>query len=393
MTSLAKRAPRTNLAFTHIDDHQLGRYFYAVTLGAWLWPDDLEIRETRVLTAFCVLARSGDHGWIGSKATAGAMAAFVHRITGERCGRSTYLAAVAGLVHKGYLLRSVYGGGKPRLVHAATDPGDEDVWRPGPRTVLTLTPKALAVWARCPTLSPRFSPVQKLTGNELTLVLPRETRENPARVPVVVEPIPAHEETEAVSPAGTVESRSHSLAVEASADVAADTLQPSRALGGHRGRKRKARASQHIATPPATRTGTARKLLAVLVFCAASRGRAGKAAVARAALELADPRLAARSAVAWDYWIAEWPKLSQAEQRHVCRADILPALATSPPMIVLPSPPATPSSSPSSPARSPTSSAHTHHQPTPDEITDAMRAAAAAGNPFAIRWLAQNKSS
>lgn len=384
--TLAKRIARKNLAFVHADDQHLGRFFYGVTLTAFgSVPADLSLAEVTLLTAWAVLSRAGELGFIGTKASAGAVCAFVGRVVPRaRMGRSTYFNTLAGLVAKGYAVRSTYGGGRPRLVYEARNPDECDVWKRDQRTVVTFTERALALWS-CPTLAPVSIPVQKLVTDKFPRVLDKN-QETPARARVDVGESSALQGAVKVSPVATLEIvRSPALA---QAERPKGQARKARARGtGGGGPSR-----------PSTRAAMVRAILACVVFCTAKKGRVGKAACARAALELADPRLWATSAVAWDHWFAAWGRMTQAEQRRAVRAEIIPVLVDcSPPPVVLADivPPLVRGCVPPL-VSMPCGSADPAVEPPPRasstaaDLVATMTAAAAAGNAFAVRWLADH---
>lgn len=361
-----------------------------MTLGAWCPPAGLSHRLERLLAAFGALIRSGEYGFRGIRAPMWAIVRFVGQVTRGAASESTLRRQLREAVAGGWVTVGHYGGGEPRELHnAAGDPYwvrdqvpvitfEPQLWR------LFQRPAGAAVVAVAPTSDygcqnggvtiPDIKPAirqafQRAPGRDRSVV---EQLEQLEAVPVAVS-APG-----ALDCGGPVPSAGPSLEPPA-------TRSPS-----PRGRKSKPRAmpSEVLAARPYVRRQAARALLEVLARVAEKHGRAGRAAVARAALELADPCATASSLVNWDYWLARWGDMSGAERRRVLRSEVLPGLlARSGPVLVGLPAPAVAVSEPGAALLSSRLEQGQGEGAGAGGLDLAMVEAARAGSTFARRWL------
>jgi hypothetical protein len=139
-------------------------------------------------------------------------------------------------------------------------------------------------------------------------------------------------------------------------------------------------------TKPTPRRRVVDSILAVLAKLLAEKAT-GRRALARAALEIADPKAAPRSPIAWDYWIKRWPEFAQAERFAFARAELVPLLLALDNVFKLAD--ATPGGGAFKQAApfKQVAPAPEPAPPGPVDIVDTMREAAKQGNGFARAWL------
>lgn len=295
---------RPFLAVEHAPQTVLESFSYVVDLGAWGVPRDLSWRALRLLTAFGVLVRAGEFGYLGTAVPMEALAAFVGRVvhTGAH-SLPTVRRALGELVQAGYVRISYYGGGRPR---AFPDRAGGVYWRKDQTTVCTFTAKLVEVFKK-PTRAPVSIRVSKCKGDDLPK-LPQDGESSSALV------IETPRETSSAGAAGAFASLSSAVSLASLPTFDGDRLE---------GEKSKGRARIHGAKP-FKRPDRARLVLAAIVLACEHKGRAGRAVAARASLELSDP--CAAPSVPWDYWLAQWGNLTPSERRSVVRREMLPGL-------------------------------------------------------------------
>jgi len=295
---------RPFLAVEHAPQTVLESFSYVVDLGAWGVPRDLSWRALRLLSAFGVLVRAGEFGYLGTAVPMEALAAFVGRVvhTGAH-SLPTVRRALGELRAAGYVRISYYGGGRPR---AFADSAGGVYWRKDQTTVVTFTPKLVSVFKK-PTPAPVSIRVSKCKRDDLPKV-PQDGETSSARDVGTCSGSPA------VAAAGSFASLSSAVSLALLPTLDGDCIE---------GETSKGRARIHGAKP-FKRADRARLVLAAIVLACEHKGRAGRAVAARASLELSDPCAAA--SVPWDYWLAQWGNLTPTERRSVVRREMLPGL-------------------------------------------------------------------
>jgi len=352
----------------HLTQENVFRIHWASSLSAFKRPD-LSHRANRVLAYFRALYVLRN-GYLGTCLDFAVLAVAVAKATGEKCGRSTAFAAVKELVGAGFLLRTVTRMGKARQY-------GPDSWAHDPRTQLTLTEKARALFE-----GPALPAVMAATGTDPNPVqiLDGKERLSPSGSPSGP---PTVKSKPAPGPAPVVAS---------SFSVVPDEVSPSGTLHGGRyegeGEQFPRQPCKH--SKPTTRRKTVDSILATLAKVLAAKA-AGRRALARAALELADHKAQPRSPIAWDYWVRRWPEFSWPERYHFARLEIAPLLLELDNVFKLadatpgggafkrpgPAPAPAPAPAPREPAP----------PPPPTELATVMREAAQGGNRFALAWL------
>jgi hypothetical protein len=405
MPNLARIQKRSNLSTTHATETGLERFFYNISLSAWGVPAGLAVKAISLLTAFSVLNRGGEVGYVGTRCTLAALAAFVVRVVpNARMSVSTLQRAVKELVEAGYLTVAHYGGGEARQCFNKRT--TDFYWIRDQRVVLTLTDRALSLWSRGP-VSHMKPPRSNCIGYELPSVSGSSLRSEPCKtLPRVCDRSVA---AAVLEPSQTVEhdrTTGHDRTVDREACKPRGAVVDVRTFGeveqvqGARsaGTPRANRSRGLRGTAPASRGLAARAILAALVVSLENHGRSGQRAIARAGLELADPR-AQSSGVPWEYWIGRWGSLSQSERRSICRSTLFPLLLAAPPCAPSspasgsPGAPAAPSSpaseSPGAPAAPSSPGAESGSPGAPLEPVDvrAILREAADSNPFARELL------
>lgn len=320
---------RKDLAWRHATEADLERIHSTIDLNRWRDPRDLNCREARALRFFCALHRCGRVGYVGTRASYGAIGAAMVRVMHEPASRATVIRAVNGLIAKGYIERARGYGDRVREVA----PGE---FARELRAVLTLTEKARGIWS----LSHTSSPVSKSNGYDLPSPLPPSQEkggERPERSVYDASPAASaapnvsNEESRAddVQPRGrpapaSPEPRQSArpvapLATLADGDAFEETSQAA---------CQRERARFLSGTRPTSRGRAVAALLATLTSLTRFAGREGRAVCARAAAEMAGRSDAAPSGVDWGYWIARWPEMVRGERFRWARAEILPLLRT-----------------------------------------------------------------
>lgn len=306
MGSLAKLSLRPSVAFRLATCTDFPRIVYTVSLGAWREPGDLSKRGRRVLRWFAALNRCGEFGYTGFRAPLGAAADSCGRATGEASSRSTFCRGLRELTRAGYIENGTFRGGAPREY----SPGE---FARDPIAVYTITDRGLAVWAssrraaKGRTIPHLCVPVSICDGDVLPEI-PDLLSGNPARV------------------------SSSSSSVSSGRSDAETPVKRASYLDPDAGRGGRSKARTKVARSagrPVSRAIACGAILATLRYCVKWRGRPGQAALARCALELADPQAASVSPVAWDHWIAHWGRMTRNERIHVARAEILAVLEPS----------------------------------------------------------------
>ena len=393
MPSFAKLPPRSFVAFRHADRSDLGAFYYSIALGAWGVPSGLSLRAVRYLAAFGVLVRSGEHGFRGVRAPVWALADFVGRVTAGASSPTTTRRALRELEAGGWIQIGHYGGGEPReLLNAAGDP----YWIRDQVPVVTFEVKLWRLFQRSGRPDPAAAVVAcapsdygyqsgGVTNSDLE---PVSSKQVSPRAPEgdrssVADPGCSIEEPGPASGPGALDCG------ETSPPIAAGSVPLPASRRALRGSKSKTRAkSRGGRVPPEVRAArpyrrreAARALLEVLARVAEKHGRPGRAAVARAALELSDPCAADCSLVAWDYWLARWAELSASERCSVLRREVLPALLECGGSVVVGLP-----SSTGCGDEEPSVARCFEEVPGPD-LEASMVEAARGGSPFAENWL------
>lgn len=349
----------------HLTQEHVFRVHWASSISAFKRPD-LSHKANRVLAYFRALYVTRN-GYIGTCLDFAVLAVAVAKATGEKCGRSTCFAAVRELVGAGFLLRTVTRMGRERQY-------GPDSWTHDPRTQLTVTEKARALFAKAEPAAmiatgtdpePVAPPVQILDG---------ENRLSPSGSPSG----PPSVKSSPASAPGPV--------VASSSSMVSDEVSPSGTLHGGRnegdGEQTPCQPCKH--SKPTTRRKVVDSILATLAKVLDKA--AGRRALARAALEIADNRAEPRSPIVWDYWIRRWPEFSWPERFHFARLEMAPALLELDNVFRL-TPGggafkrAAPAPAPCPAPREP------NPPPPPTELATVMREAARDGNAFALGWL------
>lgn len=412
MSSLAKLPIRSVAAVRHAEREDLGPGFcYSITLGAFDPPAGMSYRLERYLCACGVLIRSGEFGFRGYRLPNWCAVDFVRRVTRGPTSEQTLRRMVKEAAAGGWIVLSYYGGGAAReCLNRRT--GEAYTIR-DQVPVVTFTPKLFALFGRrCPTLdhgyqsgSVSFAPSGRSGGFSLEKT-PAGARD---RSRSSVEPFEAAKEVPSAFAPGALNCEGSA----APSDRASDSAAASAGKPGEKGSKTRAKSqgkrggrvpSELHGARPFVRSQVARDLLAVLAAVAEKHGRAGRAAVARAALELADPAAARGSVVCWDYWLSRWGDLTRSERRRALRSEVLPGLLALGGAVIVglptraapPSPPRAPASPAASPAaRPPEQRSGEAAIPEPGRedpaasaaaLEKSMREAAAAGNKFAADY-------
>jgi len=341
----------------HATETDLGRFHYSKSISSFKRPRELSRRAGRVLSFFQSLFLFGREGYQGTRVDFPVLARAVADATGEPCGRSTAFNAVKELNVKGYLLRTTTRTGKVRQF-------GPDSWARDKRTQLTVTDKARAVFVGPVALAATGTmAVQNLNTDDCSRLSP-SVKSPPAPGPTPV--------------------------VASSSSGLSNEVPPAGALHGGRNDEGEAQDPCQQDPPrftkPTPRRRVVDSILAVLAKLLAEKAT-GRRALARAALEIADPKAAPRSPIAWDYWIRRWPEFAQAERFAFARAELVPLLLALDNVFKLadakPGGGAFKQAAPFKqvdPAPEPA-------PPGPVDIVDTMREAAKQGNGFARAWL------
>jgi len=340
----------------------LGRLSFALTWGAFGGPPrGVSRRAARVLLLFAAANRCGSMGYRGVRASLGAVAAAVARVSGgEAASEATVRRGLHELVDAGLLVSAVYGGGAPRLVAC----GDgESHWIRDQQVAYTVTAAGLACWSwsresaaaerksekvvNCASESPLDLRVAICESNKRIEGFPissflgdfEKTPAHVAREPDHIPPCePSCEERPravASSPSrcgstDEVEARGRPSRVgtaDAVTDAGNEEPQERGQVVGHVGE----RAIRFTGSPVKPWGGVVpmqsrREIEAALVTEFSGQGRAGRLLLGAACLALADPASWARSPLPWWEWVKRWPRLTRSEQRHLVRSEIRPSL-------------------------------------------------------------------
>jgi len=336
----------------HATETDLGRFHYSKSISLFKRPRDLSRRAARVLSFFQSLFLFGREGYQGTRVDFAVLARAVADATGEPCGRSTAFAAVKELNVKSYLLRTTTRTGRERQY-------GPDAWARDKRTQLTVTDKARAVFVGPVPLAATGSlGVQNLNGDNCPRLSPSvKSPPAPGPAPVVSSSSMLSNE---VPPAGALHGNRH----EGGEEQTPCQDDPPRF------------------TKPTTRRRVIDSILATLAKLLAEKAT-GRRALARAALEIADPSASPRSPIAWDYWIRRWTEFAQAERFAFARAELVPLLLELDNVFKLAD--ATPGGGAFKQA-----APFKQVDPAPSgpvDIVDTMREAAKQGNGFALAWL------
>ena len=299
---------RKSLSFRHATESDLETISYTIPLSRWGHAADLHRREKRVLRLFCALHRSGTIGFSGITAYQSAIARTVARASdGEPAGLRTVQRALKGLCNAGYLTA---GKSYNRPIRLGVD-----TWTRDQKRIYTLTEKAIAIWATPAASS--SSPASILhfpTHDKMTDIRSPDSGYRNIRDPI-----------------GTMSDTSTDLRLVNLINEVSDRTSPEftpAPRGPNRSENRKEQNPRQRnflkSVPSSSRKSTIDLILAELRKYLCRRGHAGRLAIARAALQIADP--AADSPIAWDYWIAAWPAMTPDTRHAAIVAEIAPAL-------------------------------------------------------------------
>lgn len=384
------RPARSFVAFRHADQRDLGAFYWCATLGASGAPRNLGLsfRAERYLTAFGVLVKAGEHGFRGVRAPLWAVSAFVGEVTRAPSSKDTTRRALAELEREGWITVGRYGGGKPReLLNAAGDP----YWVRDQVLVVTFEAKLWELFERRPARArlevvsaPTLDHGSQVAGVSIPDIEPA-FRQASQRAPGRDRSGPLDLEQGKAEPGpGPGPGALDCGGPAPSAGPPSVDRSSCRKAQRGRGSKLRAMPPELRGSRPFVRREAARALLEVLARVAEKHGRPGRAAVARAALELADPVAAAASLVAWDYWLTRWGDMTSAERRRVLRSEVLPAMLRQGGAVVVGLPPP---AEPGPPLPSPAAGAPAGAGGAPADLDAAMVEAARSGSSFARRWL------
>ena len=373
---------RKSLSFRHATESDLETISYTIPLSRWGHAADLHRREKRVLRLFCALHRSGTIGFSGITAYQSAIARTVARASdGEPAGLRTVQRALKGLCNAGYLTA---GKSYNRPIRLGVD-----TWTRDQKRIYTLTAKAIAIWAASSSSPPAASssspPAASRSSDEVAagLELLAELRAGRAELlaglevlatpaassssPASILHFPTHDKMTDIrspdsgyrnirDPIGTLSDTSTDLRLVNSINEVSDRTSPEftpAPRGPNRSENRKEQNPRQRnflkSVPSSSRKITIDLILAELRKYLCRRGHAGRLAIARAALQIADP--AADSPIAWDYWIAAWPAMTPDTRHAAIVAEIAPALT-----IFSSSAPSASSSAPSASSSAPSAS-------------------------------------
>lgn len=316
---------RADLSFAHATEPDLGAFTFTTTLGRWQHQHDLSNRGNRVLRFYAALNRAGAAGFRGTRCCLGALAAAIQRCTEEAASVSTIKRGLGELVKEGYLFKS-HAWGKPRRF-------DSGIYRREQICVYTLTEKATRIWSY--TNLPR----SKRTGEELKKPEPLNRAQSffddraSSDRPVELEAAGPAEAVPAASASGDRSTAPSARHEGGKAAIIATPPSSTPKPGVEPPNSIPKRSTTFRRGEPWTRGSAKKAILELLTRLLADKGRVGKVATARAAFELGGGRRLGEegSGVRWDYWLARWGSLSQAERRSFARVEMLPLLLRDPP--------------------------------------------------------------
>jgi hypothetical protein len=340
---------RRDLAWRHFTESDLARITYTIDLARWRDPAELSHRACRVLKFYAAAHRSGEVGYVGSRASYSAIGARIAKVTHEAASRSTVIRGVNELIAEGYIDRARGRGDRVRQI----GPGE---FIREPIAVLTLTAKAIAIWTEKPRPAHLCPPVSNCNGYNSPRQDPGpkkgrdpspETRIENAS-PIITATLAEGENAESRSDASHLAAAPAAAVAEplprlvASLAALAGLERPEVGAGQAACQRQRLRFTS--STRPTSRPIAVAALLSTLARLTRSK-REGAAWIARAEAEIDGRSDAPPSGVRWDYWIARWPELHRNERDRLARSEVLPLLRLPPrcsPRIRAASPPASP---------------------------------------------------